>query len=97
MSITSSLARSGDPDSSHAAGRAVSSFATQHYAEIVRILEEHPQSTAGEIASHGYLSMVQVSRRMKELEKRGVIERVKFRTCTVGGRMATTWQLAAKS
>jgi DNA-binding MarR family transcriptional regulator len=87
------LARATDPVSSHAAANNVASFAAIHYAAILSLLKEHPKSTASELAQYTHLDRYQIGRRMKELEKRGHIQRVAIRTCSVGNRIATSWEL----
>jgi len=88
------LARRSDPVSSHLAGLDAHSFREHHYREIVRLVSEHPNHTAKELAQYSDLEHQQISRRMKELEKRGQIRRVLMRTCRVGGKLSTTWELA---
>jgi hypothetical protein len=88
-------ARTTDPVSSHVAGQDAANFATIHYTEILRLLEQYPNQTAQELATHSNLDRYQIGRRLKELEKRGQINRVAIRTCTVGNRIATTWELKA--
>jgi DNA-binding MarR family transcriptional regulator len=91
----SNLARSSDPISSHVAGNEAAAFKAAHYTEIIKLLEQYPNQTAQEIATHSDLDRYQIGRRLKELETRGQIQRVAIRTCSVGNRIATTWELKA--
>lgn len=68
MSLDLPLARNNDPITSHAAADAAQGFRLSQSACILRALEHLGPSTAHEISAHTRLTVVQIDRRMKELE-----------------------------
>jgi hypothetical protein len=64
------LARRTDPATSHAAARGAVRFSGSHKARIMEALKEGPRTAAGIAAMTG-LSVVQVDRRLPELQAQG--------------------------
>lgn len=83
------LARRDDPSTSVAAAQRTKGLANAHEALILDALTEGP-GTSYDIAERTQLSQVQVARRMKALEQRGLV-------CTAGvapgptGRACGVW------
>jgi predicted Rossmann fold nucleotide-binding protein DprA/Smf involved in DNA uptake len=70
---TATRARRLDPATSHAAARNADRFADTHKGRILAALKEGPRTAAGIAAMTG-LSVVQVDRRLIELERAERIE-----------------------
>jgi len=68
--ITAPAARRTDPVTSHQAARRAATFAASHAGRILEALAEGPRTAAGLAAMTG-LSVVQVDRRLPELERAG--------------------------
>lgn len=66
-------ARNSDPCTSHAAARNAAFFADSHKGRIMAALQEGPRTAAGIAAMTG-LTVVQVDRRLCELERAERIE-----------------------
>jgi hypothetical protein len=85
--ITPARARSSDPATSHIAADKAQKFASTHAGRILAALKEGPRSAKGLSAMTG-LTIVQIDRRLPELERAGLAEPVKFddgRCFTFGG------------
>ncbi len=69
MSIQT-LARTGNPGTSHAAAASVRHFAAQHHAQILGVLRAHPGGlTVHEIAAYCGLPAHAIGKRMHELDE----------------------------
>jgi len=68
--ITAPAARRTDPVTSHQAARRAANFAESHAGRILAALAEGPRTAAG-LAEMTGLSVVQVDRRLPELERAG--------------------------
>jgi len=66
-------ARNTDPSTSHVAAGRVQRFCTTHVDKIVSCLTFHGDKTAAEIAACTGLTVVQIDRRLPELERKGVV------------------------
>lgn len=66
-------ARNTDPSTSHVAAGRVQRFCTTHIDKIVSCLVFHGDKTAAEIAACTGLTVVQIDRRLPELERKGVV------------------------
>lgn len=71
--IAAPRARRSDPATSHAAARNAERFADTHKGRILEALKEGPRTAAGIAAMTG-LTVVQVDRRLCELERAERIE-----------------------
>lgn len=79
--------RRTDPATSHEAARKAQRFASSHAGRILAALKEGPRSAYGISVMTG-LTVVQIDRRLPELERAGLAEPVKFddgRCFTFGG------------
>ena len=68
--VTAPAARRTDPSTSHAAARSAQRFAESHAGRILAALADGKRTAAGIAAMTG-LSVVQVDRRLPELERAG--------------------------
>jgi predicted ArsR family transcriptional regulator len=87
------LARSTDADSSHAAAcEMVESGAYAAQMErVLALVRASPGSTSDELAQAGGLARHAAARRLPDLEKRGAIKRGPLRASKVTGRKGLTW------
>lgn len=89
-------AKTGDPVQSFEAGEdAVKTGLTaKHFRMIMEVINEQPDREFAnmDIAYMASLSQNQVTRRMSELERRGLIERGENRKCVYLGRNVGTWK-----
>lgn len=81
-------ARRTDPPTSHAAAARVPAFRGGHHAAILEALAAGPAGQS-EIAVRTGLTVAQVSKRLGELRRDGVIERDGETTSASGGREAS--------
>ena len=89
-------ARRTDPESSHEAARRVTDNGTAetHESRILECLRWAAcPVTASEIGMDLKLTNVQVLRRMKSMEKRGLIQRFPRRHCRASGIKVVCWGL----
>src|SRR5947207_2962586 len=88
------IARCVDPKPSHlAAGEmAVSGKREGQALAVLALVRKYPCSTTRELSSRSQLTVHVIGRRLPELEKAGYIARKNTRECSVGKRLATTWQ-----
>ena len=86
-------ARHSDPSTSHVAADSMRGEAKLHRDLILAVLNDHEGLTATEIGERCRLSMVQVARRMKELERLGLAEPTKETRLTASGRPARVWRI----
>jgi len=95
------LARSRDPDTSHAAAARVREFGDHHHALILKVLRDYPRGlTVHEIAAHCRLTAHAVGKRIAELARAEAIDPVlkPDRTGTLtrrspSGRPARVWRI----
>ena len=88
------IARRTDPPSSHAAAQEIERTggrASQSEA-VLETVTRHPRRTSLELSRLSRLDRYTVSRRLPELERRGLIRRGPTRDCTVNGRPMLTWE-----
>lgn len=86
-------ARRADPPTSHEAAELAVAFANTDRTAIVGVLAASDGLTAGEISRQlgaGW-DNVRVSRRMKELERGGLVRRGEPRHCADKGTLMITW------
>ena len=74
-------ARAADPDTSHQAAEGAAAFAGSHCARIVKALATVANATPHELTKHTGLTVVQIDRRLPELEREG-----RARVVFVGGK-----------
>jgi hypothetical protein len=88
------IARRTDPPSSHAAAQEMERTGrrTAQSEAVLEMVKLHPRRTALELARLSRLDRYTVSRRLPELERRGLIRRGLTRDCTVNGRPMLTWE-----
>jgi hypothetical protein len=87
------LARASDPRTSQRAADAAveSGLVAGHERLIVAAVRARPGQTGDEIGQAVGLTNVQVLRRTRAMEKKGVIRRGEQRPSRVSGRLAVTW------
>lgn len=92
------LSRSSDPITSRFAERALKESG-KHQSQLARALEAlraNPDSTSLELgAAAGNSDRYLFSRRLPDLEKRGLIVRAGVRECRVSGKISITWRANA--
>ena len=87
--------RSDPPTSRIAAENLVASGELNRQQQAVRdALTRWPGSTAVELAKFADLDRYAVSRRLPELQRKGLVRRGPPRDCTVNGRAQCTWRPA---
>src|SRR5215469_10013904 len=59
---------------------------------VLEMVKRHPRRTSLELSRLSQLDRYTVSRRLPELERRGLIRRGVIRDCTVNGRPMLTWE-----
>lgn len=67
-------ARSSDPSTSHAAAARALKFASSHRGRILTAFRGWANLTANDIAEKSGLTVVQVDRRLVEMQREGLIE-----------------------
>jgi hypothetical protein len=82
-------ARRTDPQTSQEAAERFDP--TAHRAMIFTGIVAHPGLTCAELAQHIGLGYFQISKRMKEIEKMGLIVPGETRICSVNGSRMRTW------
>lgn len=87
-------ARLLDPETSHMAGQAAAAFAGSHSQRIQMALAEEPMS-AQEISRVTGLTVVQIDRRLPEMERGGFVEVVKVDGMTLSRDGYRVWRLTA--
>ena len=88
------IARQTDPASSHTAAQEIERTgrrASQSEA-LLEMVKRHPRRTALELSRLSRVDRYTISRRLPELERRGLIRRGLIRDCTVNGRPMLTWE-----
>jgi len=88
------LARNTDPDTSHEAAEHMvqSGKAATQRAQVLAIVRDLPDKTAGEIARQmGPGSAHKPSRRLADLRRLGLVHVSGVRKCTITGRRCSTW------
>ncbi len=83
-------ARRTDPATSHAAAHSVRSIASEHHTRIIGAL--YTPATATEIAAATGLTMVQVCRRLPEMEALGIARPTGKTRATASGRQSREWE-----
>lgn len=99
MDLTAPIAANADPATSHeSAERATRSGARRRHAEIVLQLVRHwPGLTAVELhARQSQLERHEVSRRLADLERAGLVHKGPPRKCVIAGTSQSTWIAGAK-
>lgn len=66
-------ARTSDPITSHKAAKRADAFALSHAARILYVLRYEGAGTAEHIAKFTGLTIVQIDRRLTEMERKGLI------------------------
>ena len=91
---SSPISRQTDPRSSHAAARETerSGRRAAQCEAVLEMVKRHPRRTSLELSRLSQLDRYTVSRRLPELERRGLIRRGLIRDCTVNGRPMLTWE-----
>ena len=85
------LARTDDPHTSHAAARHAERRLGLYQWEALSGVRLHPGSTASEIAkARGWDDPRVINRRLVELERKGMVRATGSRPCAVTGRLAMT-------
>lgn len=72
--IQPARARRTDPQTSHDAAKAAEKFATTHMGRILSALKAHGPSTPRELECHTGLTVVQLCRRLPEMQRQGYAE-----------------------
>jgi predicted ArsR family transcriptional regulator len=88
------LARTSDPGTSKEAAARVREFAGTHYSKIVAALVKlGGPSGAEQIAAYSKIDAYQVRKRLPELQRQGVVERMDLSRQTASGRHENLWRL----
>ena len=88
------ISRRTDPASSHAAAQEIEPTGRRaaQCEAVLETVKRHPRRTSLELSRLSQLDRYTVSRRLPELERRGLIRRGLIRDCTVNGRPMLTWE-----
>lgn len=74
IEVIKKRARAHDPVTSVAAAERSARFAASHAGRVYRALQELGTATAGELEAHTGLTVVQIARRLPELQRDGMVE-----------------------
>lgn len=89
------LARTSDPITSHLAAQSVGQFSRIHHEQILDCLKRHGPQGKDAIARltnmNGCADGNAVARRMKELERQGLVETTGHLVSSKSGRMERQW------
>jgi hypothetical protein len=89
-------ARHSDPDTSREAARQAKRSGRQHRhaAVVLDLVRRNPGSTSGELweASNGQLERHEVSRRLADVCRAGLVRQGVARVCRVKGTKMVTWE-----
>ena len=92
--IAEKKARTADPQTSKDAAKKAKSLVEGHWMEIVDCLAECGPMGKDKIAQYSGLDANQVARRMKELQKAGLVELTGKLVESHSGRMEREWQIS---
>lgn len=87
------LARSTDPGTSHAAAASAKELQADHYVRILGTLKQHGELGKDGIASRCDLTSYQVSKRLTELARLGLIEWTGRTVKSTAGRGEREWRV----
>jgi hypothetical protein len=90
--MTPPLARRTDPETSHAAAAEAKELQADHHALIVAVLKRSGPLGVDGIAARCGLTGHAAGKRMKELERQGLIELTGRKVASTSGRMEREWQ-----
>ena len=90
------IARNSDPISSHAAAAAITQSGTRAIQKdaTLKAVRQWPGCTSYELAEKvggGLASRYMLARRLPELAKDRLVDRLGLRHCRITGHLATTW------
>lgn len=86
------LARRDDPETSKAAAEAVAPVLSRMHAWALGVVRQYGPGTSSEMSrSAGESTNHRLSRRLPELERKGLIVRGQSRPCAVTGMTAAVW------
>lgn len=87
LSFAVPRARAGDPGTSHTAARRAKDFAPSHAARILAAIRHAPRNTPEYYSQMTGLTVVQIDRRLVEMQRQGLIQvvRVQGRDLTYRG------------
>ena len=93
-----SLARRGDPDTSHEAARRLveSGRLSEQKRAVLSALRREPGVTSAELAQRMGVDRYTTGRRLPDLEKAGLVKKGEKRICRARGTRAVTWTTTAK-
>jgi hypothetical protein len=93
------IARRSDPETSKEAAKEIteSGLREGQLLVVLTMVRKYPRKTSAELAAKAELGGIPFdrytfARRLPELEKAGLIQKLNSRKCTIGGREAHTWQ-----
>lgn len=88
------IARRSDPETSHlAAGEVTASGRREgQLLGVLALVRKYPLSTSLELAQKSTFDRYVTARRLPELEHSGLVVKRAARLCTVGNRLAVTWE-----
>lgn len=91
--VRTPVARNTDPETSHAAGEAVTASGQRHAqrAQVLAGLREAPGVTSFELAEITGLDRYVVARRLPDCRTAGEAQVGIKRRCTISGKTAQTW------
>lgn len=90
--IAAPLARNTDPITSHMAADSAAKFNQSHADRILAALRQQGPSTAHELEKASGLTVVQIDRRLIEIERQGHARRTKETRRTPTGGRAFVWE-----
>ena len=88
--------RASDPESSHIAGESIANSGVRltQCERVLQAVRLREGMTAREIALARGLDRYMVSRRLADLETKGLVAKGRMRKCIDGKRMSVTWVLS---
>lgn len=92
------LARSSDPQTSHAAADQIErTSATDHRRRLLAAVLSHPGLTCAELARQVGLDRHQCGKRLPELRQSGLIDNGPARVCSIAGSRQMVWVPVVKT
>lgn len=72
---------------------AIKQTVIEHHKIILNVLRTHKKGTSRQIAYLARMDNIQVTRRMSELVKQGLVKGEQTVKCSVSGRKVTLWEI----
>jgi len=92
--LSAPICATADPETSHLAAKQVTESGRRkvQLERVLNLVKRYPLCTSAELAKFGKEDRHLVARRLPELTEGHLVSRRTPRLCTVGNRLATTWE-----